>query len=94
MALYILEVIAFLSHLGELVGKTGQKMPYGKAKQLGIVFQGLPETLRKDAGDDPRKPHLYGSAQRRKLWLTRDTWKFDVSHSVYSQSTPPTSTVS
>ena len=33
--------------------KTGQKMPYAKAKQLGIVFQGLPDTLRKDIGDDP-----------------------------------------
>ena len=35
------------------MGKTGQNMPYAKAKQLGIVFQGLPDTLGKDIGGDP-----------------------------------------
>ena len=61
---------------GILVDKKGQKMPYTKAKQLGIVFQNLPDTLAEEIGLDRRKPHLYGGAQRRKLWLSRDTWKF------------------
>ncbi|KAL9969007.1 hypothetical protein ACROYT_G021163, partial [Oculina patagonica] len=55
----------------DLVGKAGQKMPYVRAGQMGIVFKDFPNTLEKEFGIDPRKPHLYGSAQRRKFALSR-----------------------
>ncbi|XP_078346843.1 uncharacterized protein LOC144632118 [Oculina patagonica] len=63
--------------VGDLVGKAGQKMPYVRAGQMGIVFKDFPNTLEKEFGIDPRKPHLYGSAQRRKFALSR---------SIFSQS--------
>ena len=54
-------------------------MPYAKIQQLGILFNNLPLDLKKEIGVIPRKPSLYGSGQRRKLWLTRHDWSFGIS---------------
>lgn len=62
-------------------------MPYAKLQQLGIVFKDLPDNLRKEVGRVPRKPALYGSGQRRKLWQTRHQWPLSVSFSM--DTSPP-----
>ena len=62
-------------------------MPYAKLQQLGIVFNDLPDNLRKEVGRVPRKPALYGSGQRRKLWQTRHQWSLSVSFSM--DTSPP-----
>ena len=54
-------------------------MPYAKIQQLGISFNNLPLDLKKEIGVIPRKPSLYGSGQRRKLWLARHDWSFSIS---------------
>ena len=60
--------------IGELVKKKNRKMPYSKIPEYGIAFIGLPPHLEQDIGSTPRKPALYGSAQRRELWQSRDVW--------------------
>ena len=83
-----------LSFVGELVGNRGSKMPYAKIQQLGISFNNLPLDLKKEIGVIPRKPSLYGSGQRRKLWLARHDWSFGISLPVPSMDscTTPSAT--
>lgn len=54
-------------------------MPYAKIQQMGILFNNLPLDIKGEIGVIPRKPSLYGSSQRRKLWLTRHDWSFAIS---------------
>ena len=61
-------------------------MPYAKLQQLGIVFKDLPDDLLREVGRVPRKPALYGSGQRRKLWQTRHQWTLSVSFSMDTSS--------
>ena len=75
--------------VGELVQRGDSKMPYSKIDQLGITFQDLPLNLQEEIGRYPKKPHLYGSAQRRKLWTTRHDWSFCVSLSTASDPASP-----
>jgi hypothetical protein len=58
------------------VKKKNAKMPYSKLNEYGIVFKGLPNNLEDEIGKTPRKPALYGSAQRRELWQCRNSWSF------------------
>ena len=69
-------------------------MPYAKIQQLGISFNNLPLDLKKEIGAIPRKPSLYGSGQRRKLWLARHDWSFGISLPVPSMDscTTPSAT--
>lgn len=54
-------------------------MPYAKIQQMSILFNNLPLDVKGEIGVIPRKPSLYGSSQRRKLWLTRHDWSFGIS---------------
>ena len=69
----------FVTFTGELVHREGSKMPYSKIVQMGIKFKDLKSELLAEIGAYPKKPSLYGSAQWRKLWLTRHEWSFSVS---------------
>ncbi|XP_066022576.1 uncharacterized protein [Pocillopora verrucosa] len=89
----IMETFASRFHC-ELVGNRGSKMPYAKIQQLGISFNNLPLDLKKEIGVIPRKPSLYGSGQRQKLWLACHDWSFGISLPVPSMDscTTPSAT--
>ncbi len=72
---HIFETLQFYGcFTGELVKKKNAKMPYSKLNVYGIVFKELPNNLEDEIGKTPRKPALYGSAQRRELWQCRNSW--------------------
>ncbi|CAH3020981.1 unnamed protein product [Porites evermanni] len=77
----------FNSTYSELTAKDGSKMPYSKVKQLGIIFKDLPLDLQPEMSLFPKKPTLYGSGQRRKLWLTRHEWSLTISLSTATTHT-------
>ncbi|XP_028409274.1 uncharacterized protein LOC114531870 [Dendronephthya gigantea] len=71
----------FNKKYGEVVKKKNGKMPYSKIQEYGIAFIGLPAHLEIDIGTTPRKPALYGSAQRRELWQSRNAWSLTITSS-------------
>lgn len=78
-----------------MIGKDGVRFPYTSIKQLGIVFEGLPQEVKKDIGEIPKSPDCYGSAQLRKLWQAKDKWNFTISLPPSShQATPSSSLIS
>ncbi|XP_068670161.1 uncharacterized protein [Montipora foliosa] len=76
----------FNAKYSDLVKEEARKMPYAKLQQLGIVFKDLPDDLLREVGRVPRKPALYGTGQRRKLWQTRHQWTLSVSFSMDTSS--------